>query len=264
MALHDTYARITPYELLLPEEDFADRRFPPIQKEAEERKVSLADPERFVLLGEVGAILRNIRGEEEDPQSIHQTGMLLFHAYHFWDQGHSFFHVATEVVRYLVESGPGSGAWNAALPGPAGYVQLPQHLVWVPGAEDSTPESVDGFFWSAPDGENITLLIVMGLRRDRPGFGVVPLPTLPLSAAGEWAGTQVRSEGEDFRSSIPGAEHENLYSVVAGAEAVKLAMLLFRYLDEVPGSVSESPKGEEDGGPRSSALDARRVILRAD
>jgi hypothetical protein len=264
MALHDSYARITPFELLLPTEDFADQRFPLIRKEAEQRRVSLADPEKFVLLGEVGAVLRIIRGEDEDPRSIHQAGILLFHAYHFWSQGHSFFHVATEVVRYLVTSGPESGAWPAALPGPAGYVQFPQHLIWVPGGEDDPPESVDGFFWSSPDGENITLLVAMGLRRDRPGFGVVPLPTLPLSAAGEWAATRVRSEGEDFEATLPGAEHENLYSISAGAEAVKLAMLLFWYLDEVPGSVAESPKGTGEKGPRPSALDARRVVLTAD
>jgi hypothetical protein len=104
----------------------------------------------------------------------------------------------------------------------------------------------------------------MGIRRDRPGFGVVPLPTLPLSAAGEWAATRVRLEGEDFETTLPGAEHENLYSISAGAEAVKLAMRLFWYLDEVPASVTHGPKGMAEDGPTPSALDARRVVLRAD
>jgi len=30
MPIHDEYARVTPYELLLPEEEFADKRFPMI------------------------------------------------------------------------------------------------------------------------------------------------------------------------------------------------------------------------------------------
>lgn len=263
MPVHDTYARITPFELLLPEEDFADRRFPLIRKEAEERKVSLADPERFALLSEAGSVLRKVRGEDENPQSIHQTGILLFHAFHFWDQGSPFFLVATEVVRYLVSSGPARGGWETALPGPAGYVQLPQHLVWVLGGEDTQPESVDGFFWSAPDGENISLLVSMGIRRDRPGLGVVPLPTLPLSVAGEWASTKVRLDGRDFESSLPGADQENLYSISAGAEAVKLAMRLFWYLDEVPASVTGGSGMDDPGGPRPSSLEARRVVLRA-
>ena len=46
MPIHDAYARVTPYELLLPEEGFADERFPLIQEEAEERKADLTDPER--------------------------------------------------------------------------------------------------------------------------------------------------------------------------------------------------------------------------
>jgi hypothetical protein len=262
MPVHDSYARITPFELLLPEDEFADRRFPLIQKEAEERKADLTDPERFALLSEAGAVLREIRDDDEDPRSIHQTGILLFHAFHFWSHGSSFFFVETDVLRYLTSAGPGGGSWKAALPGPAGYVQLPQHLVWVPGGDDSPPESVDGFFWSAPDGENISLLIAMGIRRDRPGLAVVPLPTLPLAAAGEWASIQVRPDGADFESSLPGAEEENLYSISAGAEAVKLAMRLFWYLDDVPGSVAESPGPTDAPGPRPSSLDARRVILR--
>ena len=49
MPIHDAYARVTPFELLLPAEGFADERFPLIQEEAEERQVDLTDPERFAL-----------------------------------------------------------------------------------------------------------------------------------------------------------------------------------------------------------------------
>ena len=262
MAIHDAFARITPFELLLPEEGFADERFPLIQEEAEERKADLSDPERFALLSQAGAILREIRGEEDDPQLIHQFGILLFHAFHFWREGLPFFQLEAGVVRYLVEVGPQGGGWAPSLPGPAGYVQLPQHLFWVPGAEEDPPESLDGFFWSAAGDEKISLLVVMGIRRDRPGLGVVPLPTLPLSAAGEWAAMRVREEGKDFQSSLPGAELENLYSLEAGAEAVKLAMRVFWYLDVFPASVAEGIHGtEDDDGPRPSRLESRRIIL---
>lgn len=267
MAIHDGYPRVTPYELLLPEGEFGDKWFPRIQAESEERGVPINDPQAFALLAEVGAVLRMIRGEEEDPQSIHQTGILLFHAYHFWKEGLPFFLLRTEAARYLVNTGPTAGSWEAALPGPAGYLQLPQHLFWV-GGEEGVAESVDGFFWSAPDNENLSVLIIMGLRKDRPGYAVVPLPTLPLSAAGEWAGTKVRTDGVDFKSSLPGAEQDHLYSIEAGAEAVKLAMRLFWYLDSFPGSVTgagEKPSEALDeagaDGPRPSELLARRVVL---
>jgi hypothetical protein len=268
MPVHDEYARVTPYELLLPDPEFADRRFPAILAEAEERNADLGDPERFALLGEAGAVLRALRGEEGDPQRIHQFGILLFHAFHFWREGLPLFHLETGVVRYLAETGPESEGWSASLPGPAGYVQLPQHLFWVPGDEDSAPESVDGFFWSAPDRENVSLLVAMGLRRDRPGISVVPLPTLPVESAGEWASVEVRPGGRDFQSSLPGAELENLYALEAGAEAVKFAMRVFWYLDTFPGTLAaeEVPhaSGVEEAIPTPTELGVRRIVLKAD
>ena len=263
MPIHDAYARITPYELLLPEEGFEEERFPLIGEEAKKRQADISDPERFALLSEVGAVLRDIRGETDAPQLIQQYGILLFHAFHFWQEGLLFFQLETGVVRYLVEVGPKSGEWAPSLPAAAGYVQLPQHLFWVPGGRDAPPESLDGFFWSMPDGEMLSLLVVMGIRKDRPGLSVVPLPALPFLAAGEWASMQARPEGKDFRSSLPGAELENLYSLEAGAEAVKLAMRVFWYLDVFPGSVADGLRGPAEGnGPQPSRMESRRIVLR--
>jgi len=280
MPIHDLYARVTPYELLLPEEGFADERFPFIQKEAGERGGgALFAPEQFALLGEAGAVLRAVRGEGDDPALLQHHGALLFHSFHFWRAGRPLYLLETPVARHLVESGPGAGMWAPSLPGPAGYVQLPQHLFWIPGGEGIPPESVDGLFWSAPTGESLSLLVVLGIRRDRPGLSVVPLPALPLSAAGAWASLQVRPQGADFQSSLPGAELEHLYAVQAGAEAVKLAMRVFWYLDthpgcvEGPGAARERGGPEVDGalspgvaadsreGPRPSALDYRRIVM---
>ena len=57
MAVHDAYARLTPYELLLPEPDFADRRFPAIGDEAAQQGVDAGNPAAFVMLGAVQAAL---------------------------------------------------------------------------------------------------------------------------------------------------------------------------------------------------------------
>lgn len=262
MPIHDRYARLTPYELLLPEESFADERFPFIRKEGEERGGdALSLPEQFALLSEAGAVLRAVRDEGEDPRLIQQHGALLFHAFHFWQGGCPLFLLTAPVARYVVESGPEEGRWSPSLPGPAGYVQLPQHLFWIPGGEGTPPESLDGFFWSAPDSRQLSLLVVMGMRRDRPGLSVVPLPTLPLSAAGIWASLQVRPQGRDFQSSLPGAELEHLYALEAGAEAVKLVMRVFWYLDTYPGSVEGGETAGDGDGPTPSALEYRRIVL---
>ena len=263
MPIHDAYARKTPFELLLPGAGFADERFPAIKAEADERGVDLGDPARFALLGEAGAVLRTIRGEEEDAVLIQQHGLLLFQAFHFWQEGYPLFLAEVPVVRFLVGSGPGEEGWSPSLPGRAGYIQLPQHLFWTAGDGEGPPESLDGFFWSSTDEENVTLLITMGLRKDRPGFGVVPLPTLPISAAGQWASMPVRDQGEDFQSFLPGAELENLYALEAGAEALKLAMLFFWYLDVHPGCVAKGVLGEgEHEDPDPSGLGYRRILMK--
>ncbi len=262
MPIHDAYARLTPYELFLPGEGFADERFPLIRKEAETRGAGLNDPDGFGLLSEAGAVLREIRGEEDDPHLISQFGALLFHAFHFWKEGYPLLFLETGVMRYLAETGPPEGTWTPVFPGRAGYVQLPHHLVWAPGGEGSPPESLDGFFWSAPDGESLSLMVVMGMRKDRPGLAVVPLPPLPFASAGEWASMQVRPEGNDFSSSLPGAELERLYAMEAGAEALKLAMRVFWYMEAFPGSVADpGTPGVEEDGPRPTRLPYRRIVL---
>jgi hypothetical protein len=267
MPVHDSYARTTPFELLLPTEGFAEEWFPKIREEAEGRGGSLQDPESFLLLGEAAMALREIRGEDDPPELMQQHGALLFQAFHFFEAGMPLYLLDTEVVRYVVGKGPGEGEWSPTLPGRAGYLQLPHHLIWTVGGEDEPPESLDGIFWSAPEGDDISLLIVMGIRKDRPGLAVVPLPMLPLTAASPWVSMSARPDGEDFQSSLPGAELEGLYSVASGAEALKLAMRIFWYLDSVPGSLSDGVGDGEGGeggsaeGPKASALPYRRVVV---
>lgn len=276
MPVHDAYARITPYELLLPREGFAEERFPLIRGEAEERGGSVDDPDAFLLLSETAMALREIREEDDAAEMVQRHGALLFQAFHFWEGGQPLMFLDPGVVRFLTENGPAEGGWKPNLPGKAGYVQLPQHMFWAVSSEGGAPESLDGLFWAAPDGEAVTILVVMGIRKDRPGLGVVPLPTLPLAAAAPWASMSVRPEGDDFSASIPGADLEGLYAIEAGGEAVKLAMRIFWYLDVFPGRVRDgvgpvadeeldmgreaSPTPETDG-PTPTALPYRRVVV---
>ena len=268
MPIHDAYARVTPYELLLPNEDFAEERFPLIRSEAKERGGSLADPDSFLLLSEAAMALREVREEDDAAEMVQRHGALLFQAFHFWEAGHPLLLLDAQVVRFLVENGPEEGAWVPALPGAAGYVQLPQHMFWAASGVGEAPESLDGIFWAAPAGENLTILVVMGIRKDRPGLAVVPLPTLPLAAATPWASMPVRPEGVDFSTDLPGAELEGLYAIEAGGEAVKLAMRIFWYLDVFPGRVGDESRpsvdpspAPEPHGPQPSELPYRRVIL---
>lgn len=261
MPVHDAYARVTPYELTLPDEGYAEKRFPLIREEARSRGLDITAPEGFVMVAEVGAALREIRSPQDDPALIQEYGALLFHAFHFWEAGKPFFLLDGSVVRHLTEPELDMGDWQARVPGPAGYVQLPQHLLWARSSEELPPESLDGFFWTSTGGEQVTVLAAMGMRGDRPGLSIIPLPTLPLIAVGEWAHMHVRDSGEDFSSNLPGSELEGLYSIEAAGELVKLVGRFLWYLDSFPGTVTGGEPGTADGvGPEPSVLEYRRVI----
>ena len=273
MAIHDDYARLTPYELLLPDPGFPDERFSSIGDEALERGVDTGNPAAFVMLGAVQGILADLREEDVDPKSAHDHASVLYFTYHMWLAGPSVVLVQGSTMRGLMaetspetspadnsgEAAEGAGeptdeAWTAALLERAGYVQMPQHLVWLEegdaggsgdppspepaephpaepaGGEASPPESVDGFFWSADRGGILNLALVTGVRPDRPGYGIVPVPAQPLSALPAWAAGPAREGGGDFTTSLPGAELDGLLGLRTPAEVFKLAALLLHRL----------------------------------
>lgn len=261
MPQHDAYARVSPYELALPGEEFAETHFPTVAREAEARGMDATDPGAFVMLGTVGQALKALQGPEDDPELIRQHGLVLFHAYHFQRAGEPLFLLDTHVARYLVETSPAGEGWSPSTPGPAGYVQLPQHLFWAEPVEDRPPESVDGFSWVVSEPGALHLLLALGLRDDRPGFSIVPLPAVPLEEAGTWAREEAREEGPDFESSLPGGELERLYSLETTGEVLKLTARTFWYLDTCPEAACPEEPTEPGPEPRPSALPYRRVRL---
>lgn len=254
MPLHDDWLRVTPYELAIPGRAFVEENFPAIAREAESRGVDPADPGRFILLASAGAALQEIKGESDDPELIRQHGALLFHAWHLWRHGERIVLAPVERVRALVEGKVGSEGWEPRLPVPAGYLQLPQHMVWVRAGEGDSPESLDGFFWTRSAGDTLSLLLVAGIQRDRAGFSVVEIPPLPLAEAGEWLRIRGREGGKDFAPTLPGGELAGLYSVETGGEALKLAARVLRHLEAAEGwgtdlAGQERSPGDDDAGP---------------
>jgi hypothetical protein len=75
----------------------------------------------------------------------------------------------------------------------------------------------------------------------------------------------VRPQGEDFRSSMPGAELEGLYAMGSGAEVLKLGMRAFWYLGSHPERVVPEEPGPipEKGvnAPEASGLPYRRIVV---
>lgn len=255
MALHDAYARRTPYELALPTLEFGDERFTLVAEEAETQGFPghLKDVRAFPLLGEVGAILREIRTPEDPPELIQQYGVLLFHAFHFWRLKFPLVLVSVEAARRAVSL----ERVDALEPTDQGcvYLQLPQHLFWVGGGEGEVPESVDGVFVTWADGV-LHGMAVAGVSRQRAGVITMPLPPVSLEDLSGIGGETMRESGEEFSTSMPGGEIDGLYGVESAGDALKL---IARLLPGVKGA-QEAEMGPRDGNPQASALPYRRLL----
>ena len=257
MAVHDRWARVTPYELSFPALDWARQRFGELSEHARASGVDLGDPARFPLLRAVLEMLDALHGPDPDAGRRHEHALLLYHAFHFWAGGERLFLLETPLVRNLIEDPPAE--WAGEPPAPAGYVQLPQHLVWTDPEDGEPPESVDGFFWSAPPGRGeLSVLLAAGMREEREGFSVVPLLPAPLADAPEWPRALGRDEGGDFRSRMPGSELEGLYQVRTAGEVLKLVARTLSFLGDHPGREEVPGEGAH---PAPTGLPYRKVCL---
>jgi hypothetical protein len=270
MSLHDTYARLTPFDVLFARDEDAESLWAAVREEAEGRGVDVRDPAAFVTLGSVTDFIRRVEGEESPEESILQYGALAFQALHQGRVEASTFLLTTHAARYLVEGSPD------AAPDPptdAGYLQLPRHLFWLEDGSE-VPQSVDGIAWTvAPEarggGALLHALAVTAVRPDRRGLGVVPLPEAPLADAPAWLEVDARGDGSDFHTSMPGAEIDGLYAFATAGEVLKLLARFFSYASAVPGALREEvaagsrerPGEEESDGPARSRLPWIRVNL---
>ena len=258
MAIHDAYARLTPYELLFPEPEFPDRRFPSVRDEAAERGVDAGNPAAFVMLGAVQGILADLREEDADAEAAHDHGGVLYFAYQMWRIGAEVVLAQQKTLRALlgesadVVKAAGKSLWTKRLGGSAGYLQLPQHLVWIEEARTTAPESVDGLFWHGDHLGALHLALVAGMRSDRPGYLFFPVPPQPLGSLSGWAAGPAREDGRDFETSLPGADLDELLGVRNPAEVFKLAALLLGRL--APHDPARRPPVPPDPSPPPTTL----------
>lgn len=254
--------RTTPFELGFPGLEAAESHFADIAEEVEARQVDPIDPGGFLLLGQVGRIVRELRGDEAGAESLQTFGAFIFHAWHFQRARRPLYCLEIPAARYLVETNPVPADWDHSLPNPAGYLQLPRHLFWTQPDPEGPAEPLDGFFWTLTTGNALSILAVGGMRGGRAGFSVVPLPPVPLADAEAWLTRSARPEGTDFETTLPGGELDRLYSLETAGEVLKLMARTLGYVATVPRAVSDlEPPPEED---ESTLLPFRRIRLHAD
>lgn len=297
MPLDDTTLRPVPSDQIFPDEDVRLELLNAITGEIRERGEGDGDPGAFALLDATRRALARLRQVEEQADGGHTHALLLFHAWHIGAREGRHFLVSTPVCRWAVEAHRGdetgepagtgegptgvpAGTGEAADPGesddpgdagaaqgagddlsgglPAAcYLQLPHHLFWVRETEDERPRSLDGLFWTRT-GETLHLLGVVDPQAVDDGVEVLPLPGVPLADREVWLAESMREEGEDFRSSIPGAELENLYELRTAGELLKLAARIDRYRRLFPTAVETRPGEGDDPRPYE------RIILTQD
>lgn len=264
-------ARLTPYELVFTEGEFESRTFPRIRREAVEQAVDAAEPERFDFLSTAGEVLRQLVPEESPPDALDQYRALLYHAYHFWAAGRPLYTVEPAVARYLVESAPRLQGWAFRPPADACYLQLPANLFWSSIAPDTPPEPVDGFFLTSsetvgPQGvafRTLELLVVLGIRRSRAGFSIIPLRMQLEGEISDWWEEAERTGG-DFENVLPGGELSGLYSMLTTGEVFKLVAWICWYIDSFPESLRDIAAAEPGGDaqePPVSRLAYRQLTL---
>lgn len=264
MSLHDTYARRTPFELAFREKSRAEALMEAVAEEAEGRGADPEEPHAFVTMGAVAAFVHELEGPDAPAGAIHQYGALAYHGLHFARAGYPLYLLNTHAARYLVGGVPEG---EPVPPTGAGYLQLPQHLFWTTGV-DGTPESVDGIFWTLTRRDMLHTLMAIGIRPDRPGLGVVPLPEAPIADTGAWLTVDARGDGRDFANDLPGGDFDALYGVETAGEVLKLLARCFAYLSAVPaasvaGDAGPSPNATQsvDGAPPPSMLSFTSVTL---
>ncbi len=247
MRIHDRHARVTPYELALPGRAFADRRFERIREEAERGGVDPWDPGAFSMLDQVRRLIADIRVEDETNVPFVQYGVILFHAFHFWSGGHHLYLLGSEAAHRVTRARAPATPPNPVLvaPSPTGYLQLPRYLFWARPETDGPAEALDGFFWVLTPAHRLHLLVASGMRADRPGLGVMPVPEIAGEEACRWADATVRERGDDFASTLPGGEE--LCSVETLGEVVKLAGRIFLQLDRGMLRAGEPTRGADAG-----------------
>lgn len=271
MAVHDAYARVTPYELLFPAPDFPDQRFPAVESEAVAWGTDLTNPAAFATCGAVQGILADLRPEDdgpalgEEPAQASGHAHILYFAFHLWrterapeatdaplDRMRPAVALLSRPTLYaLLAADPLVPGWEAGLEGRAGYLQLPQHMVWAEELGAERPESVDGFFWSATGRDAFHVAAVTGMRPGRPGYGFVPVPPQPLDSLSGWTASPAREEGPDFAADLPGAEIDGLLGIRTPAEVFKLLAFATERWARLGSATGTDPEAPPSGLPAS-------------
>ncbi len=229
-------ARVTPYELIL--EPLETDAFPEIRAEAEQRGRDALRHDDFLLLGLAGATLSSMIADDAPPEAVDQYGELLWQGYRFWSAGRRFYAFGEAITSKLIAPRYEMAGWQLAAP-PACYLQFPNQRFWTRVASDAPFEPVDGCFVTADETivddrtlVDLRLLLVLGLRAERPGVSLVieHLEIAPRDAEERAAAPWLAGE-DAFSAALPGGEKRGLRTLSTQGELESLVLRSLHTLD---------------------------------
>lgn len=219
--------RLHPFEHAFAE--LAEQHFAALEAELRETELSAADPVTFSQLPRVSTILSEMSGSVtgDHPEIAEAYLTLLWAAYQFWKTGKDTRSIEAESLDRTLASA--ATITLTSLPTTACYLMFPQHRVWAQIAEEQPHEPLDGIFYvPSGDGQLITLLAVLGLRADRPGFSQISV----TSPGSEVLRTHPDALARGFAPTMTGGDQAAFRSVTSEVELVELVRLVLGSLCE--------------------------------
>lgn len=201
--------------------DLVATGFIEIREEALAARRDLKDRAHFVSTPGVQRLLNELESPDlldAHPEAAGEYVTSLYVAFRFWDAGR---HTVRPSRAYL-EAAMASTVDRdrPRVPYGACYVQLPERWIWAQIDPDGPHEPLDGIFVVEDAmGRDLSILAVLGLREDRPGFSQVAIAAVPddLRAAA--------AEHPDFTPTLKGGDEAGLRSVTTAAGLLHLAAL---------------------------------------
>jgi hypothetical protein len=201
-----------PFDLVFRE--IAQDTFPTIKSALNQTAADARERDRFLMVREAVALIRDLRPEEGLGEGIDQLAALIHHAYLYWDAGEPTIEVPSEGLAALL--GVPDIEEHGDSP-PAYYAQLPERRVWAQVIPGQAHEPLDGcFVHASPNLTSLRVLGVFGLHPERQGFSVV-------EAAGPRPGALAREDGSGLYSpALPGGAAARLFSLTGAEELLDL------------------------------------------
>jgi hypothetical protein len=201
----------------------AETQFDAISEEAAGQHRDVRDQVQFAALPTVQRALQSIEDStflEAQPAAAAEYVAALHAAFVYWFDNQTTLSPTTAAIDATLNS---PKLWSAAPSrGDATYVQLPERLFWAQIDGDSPHEPIDGVFVNANEStRELAVLVVLGLRPDRPGFSQLAV-TGPFEDLERLAADLRRPW---FAPTIDGGAEAGVRSVTTGGEVLALALV---------------------------------------